>query len=72
MNDRIDYEDGCLDDVVVHDVDLFRLEYMRKGLIWIRCYRTGKPDIIIWLDARGAIIGRHEVEDRTKTSGETV
>jgi hypothetical protein len=61
--DRFDYDDrGNLDDVVVPDVETFRLEYMDKGVVWIRCYRKERPDVVFWLSARGKITGRHEYD----------
>lgn len=61
--DRIDYdEDGKLDDVVINDVSMFRMERMDDGLFWIRCYRDGKPDVVFYLSARGKITGRVEYD----------
>jgi hypothetical protein len=61
--DRFDCDDkGNLDDVVVNDVDCFRLEYMADNSIWLKCYRDGKPDVVIWLKARGKITGHHDFE----------
>ncbi len=62
MADRIDYADGNLDDVVVEDVTMFRLEYMSANHIWLKCYRNDKPDIRFLLTAKGKITGFHEVE----------
>lgn len=34
---------GRLDDVVVNDVETFRMEFMSKNDIWLRCYlKNGK------------------------------
>ena len=63
MADRIDYnKNGDLDDVVVPNVEMFRLEYMDDNTVWIKCYRTGKTDVVFWLNARGKITGRHEYD----------
>lgn len=61
--DRFDYGDnGNLDDVVVHDIEMFRLEYMDNSVVWIRCYKKDGPDVVIWLNARGKITGTHEID----------
>jgi|HubBroStandDraft_1064217.scaffolds.fasta_scaffold61390_4 hypothetical protein len=61
--DRIDYDQsGDLDDVVLNDVSVFRMERMDNGLIWIRCYRVGKPDVVFWLGSQSKITGRHEYD----------
>lgn len=62
MPDRIDYEDGSIDDVFVEDVEMFRLEKMNDGCFWIKCYRKdkSKPDIVIWLNSTAKITGKHE------------
>lgn len=63
MADRFGYDEkGNLDDVVVEDVEMFRLEYMDKGIIWMRCYRAVKQDVVFWLNGKGQIKGRHEIE----------
>ncbi len=62
MPDRFDYANGNLDDVVVENVDMFRLEYMSPNHIWLKCYRKDKPDIRFSLTARGKITGVHEVD----------
>lgn len=62
MEYRIDYDRGNLDDVVVPDVELFRMEWMDKGSVWLRCYRKGKPDVIFWLKSKRKIKGQHEIE----------
>jgi hypothetical protein len=62
--DRIDYNDrGELDDIVVNDVSMFRMERMDSGKFWIRCYRDGKPDVVFWLGSTRKIVGHHEVEE---------
>lgn len=63
--DRFDYtESGNLDDVVINDVSMFRLEYMDSGHVWIRCYREGKgKDVVINLQSSTPIKAEHEVED---------
>lgn len=60
--DRIDYEGGDLDDIVLNDVSMFRMERMDDGLFWIRCYREGKPDVVFHLSAPGKIAGTHEFD----------
>jgi hypothetical protein len=62
--DRYDYDDkGNLDDVVVNDVECFRLEYMADNSIWLKCHRgEGKSDVVIRLRARGRITGHHDFE----------
>jgi hypothetical protein len=62
--DRIDYNArGDLDDIVVNDVAMFRMERMDSGVFWIRCYRDGKPDVIFWLRSERKITGSHSFED---------
>lgn len=62
--DRIDYnERGDLDDIVVNDVAMFRMERMDGGAFWIRCYRDGKPDVVFWLNSSRKITGSHSFED---------
>lgn len=62
--DRIDYdEQGDLDDIVIRNVSMFRMERMDGGCFWIRCYCDGKPDVIFWLNSEAKITGRHETED---------
>jgi len=61
--DRIDYDEcGNLDDIVVNDVTMFRMEWMDNNQVWIKCYREGKPDVAFRLSARGKITGRHDFE----------
>ena len=63
MSDRIDYDDnGNLDDVVIKDVSMFRLEYMAHNKIWIKLYKNEGDDIVIWLDSRKKINGIVEKE----------
>lgn len=60
MSDRIDLNHkGNLDDVVIENVDMFRLEYMAGNSIWIRCYRKDEHggDVVFWLNAKGNIKG---------------
>lgn len=58
--DRIDYDDaGNLDDVVIENVRMFRLEYMDENRIWIRLYRYDKTDLVFHLEAPGKIAGAH-------------
>jgi hypothetical protein len=61
--DRIDHdESGELDDVVLNDVSMFRLERMDSGNIWIKCYRDGKPDVVFRLRSARKILGSYEYE----------
>ena len=61
--DRIDLDrNGNLDDVVLSNVETFRLEYMNNRSIWIRCYRRGADDVVIWLNSHKKIEGRHDLE----------
>lgn len=61
--DRIDYDEGGnLDDIVVNDVTMFRMEWMDSNQVWIKCYCEGKPDVTFRLSARGKITGRHDFE----------
>lgn len=62
MTDRFDYADGNLDDVVVEDVKLFRLEYMSDNGVWLKCYKNYGPDIVIRLSSETRINGFHEFE----------
>lgn len=60
MMDRIDYDDaGNLDDVVIANVRVFRLEYMDDSRIWICLYRANKPDLVFHLEAASKIAGTH-------------
>ncbi len=60
MTDRIDYDDaGNLDDVVIENVRMFRLEYMDENRILIRLYRYDKTDLVFHLEAAGKIAGAH-------------
>jgi hypothetical protein len=60
---RIDFDDNSnLDDVAIGPVDLFRLEYMDEGEVWIRCYRKHDLDVIINLSADGTIHGTYEYD----------
>jgi hypothetical protein len=62
--DRIDYNKrGGLDDIVVTNVAMFRMERMDSGVFWIRCYCDGKPDVIFWLNSERKIVGSHSFED---------
>ena len=40
ISDRFDYNDLGLDDVVVNDVEMFRLERMDDDTFWARCYKN--------------------------------
>jgi hypothetical protein len=61
--DRIDYDERKnLDDVVVNDVSMFRMEWMDDGCVWIKCYCEGKPDVVFWLNSKKRITGRHEFD----------
>lgn len=61
---RIDYDSrGDLDDIAIQEVTMFRMERMGTGRFWVRCYRNGKPDIVIYLTSARKIIGSHEIEN---------
>lgn len=61
MPDRIDRTaDGAVDDVVISDVKMFRMEQMSSGCIWIALYRDGKPDIVFWLNSSRKITAEIE------------
>jgi hypothetical protein len=56
--ERIDYANGDLEDVAVSDIDLFRMERMADGIVWITLYRSGDKDIVFRLYAvENKIIG---------------
>lgn len=62
-DDRFDYDSmGNLDDVVVKNVEMFRLEYMDENIVWIRCYCEGKPDVVINLSSVTKIKAFHEFD----------
>lgn len=62
--DRIDYDErGNLDDIVVSDVSMFRMERMAAGNFWIRCYREGKPDVVFHLNSARKITGSHYFDE---------
>lgn len=63
--DRIDYtKAGDLDDIVIGDVELFRMERMDDHWFWLRCYRENEPDVVFHLSAHdGKIKGNHEYDD---------
>jgi hypothetical protein len=61
MADRIDYDSsGNLDDVVVENVNTFRLEFMDDNTVWLACYRGVEHggDVVFWLSSSGAISGK--------------
>lgn len=61
--DRIDCDGrGDLDEIVLNDVSMFRMERMNDGYFWIKCYREDKPDVVFNLNAKGKITGRHRFE----------
>jgi len=62
MEDRIDYNETRLDDVVINDVDMFRLEYMDDNSIWLCCYKKSGERIVFDLSSETAIIGKHYCE----------
>lgn len=62
--DRVDYDKrGDLDDIVVTDVSMFRMERMDSGQFWIRCYCNGKPDVVFNLSSSRKITGHHHFDD---------
>lgn len=63
--DRIDYDErGDLDDIVINDVVVFRMERMSDTSFWLRCYCDGKPDVVFQVNSETKITGQHELEDR--------
>lgn len=62
MADKFDYDENGLDDVVVENVSMFRLERMNSGSYWLRCYRDGADDVVFWLNSDQKITGRHELD----------
>lgn len=51
-DERIDLDEGgALDDVVIKNVETFRMERMSAGRFWIRLYRKDGKDIVFWLSA---------------------
>jgi hypothetical protein len=46
-------ERGQLDDVVIHDVKLFRLERMDKAKWWMRCYMHEGDDYVFHIETSG-------------------
>jgi len=64
MADRIDYSktDGNLDDVVVENVEMFRLEYMSDKSIWIKLYKKDGSEVVINLSSDSKINGSHHSE----------
>lgn len=58
--DRIDYNQLGVDDVVINDVELFRLERMTDNVFWICCYKKGHEQddddnkrIVFWASVVG-------------------
>ena len=48
MKDRIDLDDdGQLDDLVILNGDMIRIERMTDKHLWMAIYREGKNDIVI-------------------------
>lgn len=62
--DRIDYDKrDDLDDIVLNDVETFRMERMGAGQFWIRCYRKDKPDVVFNLSSPRKIVGSHYFDE---------
>lgn len=60
--DRIDRDErGELDDVVIENVAMFRMERMDGKHIWIALYREGKPDIVFRVTARNRITWQQDL-----------
>ena len=60
---RIDYdENGDLDDIVIENVTMFRMERMSDNTFWIRCYRDNGKDVVFNLSSKKKIIGNHEFD----------
>ena len=45
--ERINYANGNLDDAVISDVELFRMERIADGIFWITRYRAGEKEIVL-------------------------
>jgi hypothetical protein len=66
--DRADYQialrhdDMGLDDVVVKDVAMFRMERMDDDHVWLACYLTDGQDIVFDLWREGRLI-KYAVRD---------
>jgi hypothetical protein len=63
---RIDFtKSGELDDVAISDVEMFRLEYMDTGSVWIRLYMRDGKDHVFWLNSSRAIKGDYHLDERS-------
>ena len=51
--DRIAMDDRGVDDVVIHDVDVFRLERMGDTSFWLKCYKSNGEEIVFWINRKG-------------------
>lgn len=49
------HDDLGLDDVVVKDVEMFRMERMDEDYVWLACYLTDGQEIVFDLHATGRI-----------------
>jgi len=71
-DDRFDTDqNNRLDNVTVHDVEMFRLERMSEQTFWLKVYKkNGEIDHVFWLHATydkdnyAVIVVDHEVEDK--------
>jgi hypothetical protein len=50
------HDDLGLDDVVVKDVSMFRMERMDDDHVWLACYLTGGEDLVIDLWVEGGVV----------------
>jgi len=48
------YDDMGLDDIVVNDVAMFRMERMDNDQVWLACYLTNGQEIVfdLWRDKK--------------------
>lgn len=56
-------DQGELDDVVVRDVEMFRLEYMDTRGVWLCCYKPDGRRVSFWLRSKSKIEAHYEWDD---------
>lgn len=54
-------EAGLVDDIVVNDVKMFRMEHMDNNRWWIRVYTNSGKDLVVYLAVSNPVA--FEVED---------
>ena len=59
---RIDFDESTgLDDIAIADVTMFRMQWVRKGLVWVCAYTVERPDgYRFWLRSKRKIKGNFE------------